>query len=114
MTKSSKVKPAQVQPDQRYLLEGLIEVTRTRRYDFDAGSTFSDTVAITATDQADNLAGLPFQVIRDSTPPTVSLTVPTSTTLRFGVSWTGVDPEAGIRRFELEYRTESGSWTPWR
>jgi hypothetical protein len=66
--------PDTVQPGQRYMLEGLIEVTRTRRYDFDAGSTFSDTVAITATDQADNLAGLPFQVIRDTTPPTVSLT----------------------------------------
>jgi hypothetical protein len=39
------------------------------------------------------------------------MTVPTSTTLRFGVSWTGVDTEAGIRRFELEYRTERGSWT---
>jgi hypothetical protein len=50
MTKSSKVKPGSiepantVQPGQRYLLEGLIEATRTRRYDFDAGSTFSDTV----------------------------------------------------------------------
>jgi hypothetical protein len=80
-----------------YGLGGAITGTRSQGYDFDAGDTFSATVTITASDRATNVITQPLAVIRDTTPPTLTVHAPDVAPLHFQVTWSGEDSESGPR-----------------
>jgi hypothetical protein len=96
-----------------YNLAGAAMVSQSHTYAFNSADTFSDTVEVEVTDRAGNVGTESFTVINDTTPPTAIITAPSVAGLRFGVSWTGSDGEAGVRGYEVEFQEDGGAWTEW-
>ncbi|MEW5956655.1 MAG: fibronectin type III domain-containing protein [Chloroflexota bacterium] len=107
--------PATVAAGQTYPLGGAVSATRSYSYPFNAADAFSQTATVTATDRAGNEGGQPFSVSRDVTPPQMmTVTIPSAAGLRFSVAFSATDAGAGIRGYNVHYRTEGQvDWTPW-
>jgi RHS repeat-associated protein len=64
-------------------------------------------------DRAANVITQPLTVIRDTTPPTITIDLPGVASLRFRVSWSG-DDECGVRHYDVQYKAGAGgTWTGW-
>ncbi|MEW5960051.1 MAG: RHS repeat-associated core domain-containing protein, partial [Chloroflexota bacterium] len=107
--------PATVDAGQTYPLAGAASATRSYSYTFSAANAFSDTATVTATDRAGNEGNQPFTVSRDVTPPQmITVTVPSAAGLRFSVAFSATDSGAGLRGYNVHYRSEGQvEWTPW-
>jgi RHS repeat-associated protein len=88
-------------------------------YTFTAASTFSATALVAASDRATNGTTAPFTVVRDETPPQVSLSAParaTSTGVApprpdtFTVTWGASDAQAGLAYYDLDVSVDGGPW----
>jgi hypothetical protein len=87
--------------------------TRSHSYEFDDSDSFSGTVSITASDRATNIITQPVAVIRDTTPPTLTVQTPEVAPLHFQVTWSGEDSESGLRDYDVAYKVGSGNWVGW-
>jgi hypothetical protein len=80
-------------------------------YTFTAASTFSATALVTATDRATNVTTRTFTIVRDATPPQVSLSAPArSTTTAFTVTWGASDTQSGLDYYNLDVSVDGGEW----
>jgi RHS repeat-associated protein len=89
-------------------------------YAFAPGSTFSATVAVTATDLAGYQTTEAFTVTPDTIGPVVTFQMAETVPLHFTVAWSGLDPStgsgqaSGLRDYDVEVSQNGGlSWDPW-
>ena len=84
-------------------------------YTFSSGSTFSGSGAVTVSDRAGNVAGVPLTVTRDVASPTAVLTVAErSSSVTLTVAWGGEDGTgAGVATYDVQVREDEGGWTDW-
>jgi len=52
-------------------------------------------------------------VIRDTTPPTLTVHAPDVAPLHFQISWPGEDSESGLRDYDVAYKVGGGNWVGW-
>ena len=74
---------------------GAPSATVSHLYNFSPTSTFSNSIAITATDRADNFASVDIPIVRDSVPPSLTVTAQAKG-LFIDVSWTATDELSGL------------------
>ena len=56
----------------------------------------------------------PVTVIRDTTPPTLTVQTPEVASLHFQVTWSGEDGESELRDYDVAYKVGAGgAWTGW-
>jgi RHS repeat-associated protein len=94
-----------------YPLAGAVEAVRVHTYTFTAGSSFEGSSGVAAVDRAGNTSTGTFTVVRDTTPPEVTLSVPRRVyTTTFSISWSAVDAQAGVAGYDLEVKVDDGEW----
>jgi len=98
-----------------YPQEGVQTATVSHAYAFTSGSTFSGSGAVTVSDRAGNVAGVPLTVTRDVASPTAVLTVAKrSSSVTLTVAWGGEDGTgAGVATYDVQVREDEGGWTDW-
>jgi len=98
-----------------YPQEGAQTATVSHAYAFTSGSTFSGSGAVTVSDRAGNVAGVPLTVTRDVASPTAVLTVAKrSSRVTLTVAWGGEDGTgAGVATYDVQVREDEGGWTDW-
>ena len=74
---------------------GAPSATVSHLYNFSPTSVFSNTVAITATDRADNFASVEIPIVRDSVPPSLTVVAQVKG-LFIDVSWSATDELSGL------------------
>jgi RHS repeat-associated protein len=94
-----------------YPLAGVTETLRAHTYTFTVGSRFEGSGVVTVTDQAGNESAGTFAVVRDATPPEVTLSAPRRVyTTTFSISWSAVDTQAGVAGYDLEVKVDDDPW----
>jgi len=98
-----------------YPQEGAQTATVSHAYAFTSESTFSGSGAVTVSDRAGNVAGVPLTVTRDVASPTAVLTVAKrSSSVTLTVAWGGEDGTgAGVATYDVQVREDEGGWTDW-
>jgi hypothetical protein len=103
--------PATTGAGAAYPLSGATAASRVHTYTFTAGSRFEGSGVVTATDRAGNASAAAFSVVRDTTPPAVTLSVPQRVyTTTFSVSWSAADAQAGVAGYDLAVKVDDGAW----
>jgi len=69
----------------------------------------ADTTLVTATDRATNFTEQPFAVVRDTTPPTFTLSLAVEDGA-LPVAWGATDDASGVACYDLDARIEDGPW----
>jgi hypothetical protein len=87
--------------------------TPQHSYTIDGSQSVVGNFTVTAADQVNNADSDTFTLVRDATPPTPDITVPSVAPLTFDVTWSASDAEAGVRHFDVHYKQGAGSWTAW-
>lgn len=105
--------PTTVSPGDSRSLAGANFASEGQRYDFTADSTFTGTAVVSVTDRVEYLTGRSFTVVRDTTPPVISFTLPAQAPLHFTVPYSATDSESGVRNYEVQYSLNGASWTGW-
>jgi RHS repeat-associated protein len=84
---------------------------RVHTYTFTAGSRFEGSGVVAAADRAGNASTGTLAIVRDDTPPEVTLSVPRRVyTTTFFISWDAVDAQAGVAGYDLAVKIDDGEW----
>ena len=85
--------------------------TAQHSYLIDGGQNTPGVFALTAADRVGNSSGTSFTLSLDTTPPTVSVNAPDSSSLKIPVSWDSPDPDR--RDFDVQYSLDGSTWSDW-